>query len=76
MHVADGGDRIRRDAEAAGHGLHEGALVLAGRGDVEIIALRADGGGLRASAFCTAASQRASSAASEVEPTTLQACER
>src|SRR5689334_449822 len=39
VHIADGRNSIGRNAEAARHGLYEGALVLAGRGDVEIIIL-------------------------------------
>ena len=27
LHVADGGDGVRRDAQAPGHGLYEGAFV-------------------------------------------------
>ena len=47
LHVADGGDRIGRDALTFGDRLHKSALVAAGRGDIEIIALRSDGRGLR-----------------------------
>ena len=48
LHVADGGDRIGCDVKALGHRLHEGALVVARRGDVEVIALRPHRGCLRA----------------------------
>src|SRR6267142_4148488 len=35
LHVADGGDGIGRNALTLGDRLHEGALVAAGRGDIE-----------------------------------------
>src|SRR6266436_3686153 len=46
LHVADGGDRIGRNPVTFGDRLYEGAFVAAGRGDIEIIALRSDRGGV------------------------------
>ena len=77
LHVADRGDRVGRNAQALGHRLHEGALVVAGRRDVEIIALRAGRGGLRADGllhrgFAALQQRRIGSST----PTILQAADR
>ena len=77
LHVADGGDRVGRDAQTLRHRLDKGALVLAGRRDVEIIALRPDRGGLRAQRLLHRDLRSArSSAGSALAPTILQAVAR
>ena len=42
-HIAQGQDRIRRDARYPRHRIDEGPLVDTRRRDVEIVGLRADG---------------------------------